>query len=174
MPEHQPSPITQKQPPERQKKLKITHKLLAIVSLFTCQSIYALNPSDQKISHQISNNSEIRCPATNFPQFLHKFSDDKNTQKSFTKYPLKKYQLDFDVAPDPRRVVHNLDRHQIQFPVIPSSLERAKQQLKLRIDNVSSSEAKVTLFKPDTDYQISYHFKKNSCWTLEKIEDWSL
>lgn len=83
-------------------------------------------------------------------------------------------RLDIDAEPEPKKVIQSLHREQIKFPIIPLSKEREKQSLQIKIVDVTSTDAKINVTKPDTDYQVSYFFKKNDCWKLERIEDRSL
>lgn len=116
----------------------------------------------------------IQCPSTDFLIFLNAFADGEKVQRAFTAYPLRKQQLDPDAEPEPRPVTRWLKRQEVGFPVIPPSVERAKDSLELRVVEVSGDKAKVTLEKPDTDYQVSYFFDRKDCWRLVGIEDWSL
>jgi hypothetical protein len=95
-------------------------------------------------------------------------------QMAFTRYPLQQLRLDLNAEPEPKPVVRKLRRDQVSFPVIPNKAERKKKSLVLRIDENKSTHVKLTLVKPDTDYQVEYFFSLNSCWQLERIEDWSL
>lgn len=154
--------------------MKIVYRLLALASLLLAHDVYALDPAGQPAMAQGSDNSEISCPAADFSTFADKFSNDENIQRAFTNYPLVKQQLDPDAEPEPKRIVRKLRRDQVRFPIIPLREERAKRSLQIRIDSVTVSNGKVTLIKPDTDYQVSYFFKKRGCWRLERVEDWSL
>ena len=156
------------------KPMNIVYKFLVALALLLAQHVYALDPSGQSDSREVSSDLQISCPAADFPAFVRAFSNDVNVQRAFTKYPLKKQWLDPDPGPEPREVIQDLDRHQIQFPILPLPEERVNYSLEIRIDSVTADSAKITLVEPDTDYQVSYFFKKNSCWTLTRIEDWSL
>lgn len=134
---------------------------------------FALDPKAQRIN-QAPTWSSIACPSQNFSKFLKEFSEREEVQKAFTKYPLEQQQLDLDADPEPKPFVRNLGRHQIKFPVIPRESERQMKSLTLRVSKIASRRAKLTLSKSDTDYRILYFFSKNSCWKLERIEDWSL
>lgn len=54
------------------------------------------------------------------------------------------------------------------------SRNQIESMANFQIDSASAGKASVTLTKPDTGYQVRYHFKKNGCWILERIEDWSI
>lgn len=92
----------------------------------------------------------------------------------FTKYPLKQQQLDLNAEPEPKPVVRKLRRDQVSFPVMPNETERKQKSLVSRINENKSNHVTLTMVKSDTDYQVNYFFNRNSCWYLERIEDWSL
>ncbi|MHA6831177.1 hypothetical protein [Ralstonia pseudosolanacearum] len=150
------------------------HKPLTIVALLLTQSVYARDAIEHSIAQHASASAGIACPAADFPTFIQKFSEEERIQKEFTRYPLERLQLDPESQPEPSTVVRHLHRDQLRFPIIPSEQERANQMLEIQMDSASAGKASVTLTKPDTDYQVRYHFKKNGCWMLERIEDWSL
>ena len=133
---------------------------------------YAVDSVVQSID-KVKPDCPVACPSREFTKFLKAFTEHKEIQMAFTKFPLKRQQLDLDADPEPKPVITNLGRSQAEFPLIPNEFEREKKSLTLRIDKVTPTRAKVTLLKSDTDYQISYFFSKNSCWKLERIEDWS-
>lgn len=154
--------------------MNIAYKFLAILALLLAQNVCALDHGVQSASPAISRTSQASCPAADFSVFVRAFSSDINVQKAFTRYPLKTQRLDPDAEPEPKKIIQNLGRHKIHFPILPLHEERVKHSLEIRIDSVAATNAKITLTKPDTDYQVSYFFKKNSCWRLIRIEDWSL
>lgn len=154
--------------------MSIVCKFLVALALFVAQHVYAFDPAGQPASRGTSGSSRISCPAADFPIFIRVFSSDINVQKMFTRYPLRKQWLDPDAEPEPKKIIQNLGRHQISFPILPLRAERVRRSLEIRIDDVTASKAKITLFKLDTGYQVSYFFEKSSCWRLIRIEDWSL
>lgn len=155
---------------EASQKLKSFVFLLAISA---SGHSHALDSDAKPVGKAIINCPAV-CPSQEFSKFLKAFSEHKDTQMAFTKYPLKRQQLDLNAEPEPKPVIKSLGRHQIEFPLIPDELERKAKSLTLRIDKVTSKKAKLTLLKIDTDYQVSYFFSKSGCWKLERIEDWSL
>lgn len=154
--------------------MHIMHKLLMTLILLLGQSAYALKPEGPPNKSPDSSSSKFSCPAKDFSLFILKFSDDEIVQRLFTQYPLIKQQLDPNAEPEPKKVIRKLRREQIQFPVMPKAQERAQQSLEIRIISANAVNAQVNLIKPDTDHQVSYFFKKNGCWLLVRIEDWSL
>lgn len=154
--------------------MSIAHKLLSTFILFLSQHAYALDPGGQLTARETYESSQVSCPAKDFSAFMTAFSNNKIIQKAFTRNPLKKQHLDPDAEPEPKKVIQYLGPHQIQFPIFPLHEERVKRFLEIRIDSVTTTNARITLFKPNTDYQVSYFFKKDTCWRLTQIEDWSL
>lgn len=114
------------------------------------------------------------CPAQNFREFISAYADSEAVQRTFIKTPLKKRRLDLDAEPEPKPVVKYLKYSQLKFPLLPLQAERHAKSLSLRIEKSSGKEAEATLFKQDTDYQVTYFFVKNDCWVLVAIEDWSM
>ena len=143
------------------------------MAIATSGHSYALDSAVQSID-KVKPDCPVACPSREFTKFLKAFTEHKDIQMAFTKFPLKRQQLDLNVDPEPKPVIKILGRHQIEFPLIPGELERKAKSLTLRIDKVTSKRAKLTLLKIDTDYQVSYFFSKSGSWKLERIEDWSL
>jgi hypothetical protein len=98
--------------------------------------------------------------------------DDEAIQREFTAYPLTKLELDYYAEPEVS--IRYLGRDQFKFPVFPLKQERGEVPFEIIIHNVSDNNAKVSVAKPDTDYVITYYFRKNGCWRLERVEDWSM
>jgi hypothetical protein len=107
-------------------------------------------------------------------EFLEAFAESQELQRAFTSYPLVQQQMDVAANPEPKPFVRSLERSQVKFPVLPSKAERKAKSLDVRVDPLTSREARLTLFQNDTDYQVSYFFRRGSCWELERIEDASL
>ena len=149
-------------------------KLLTALLLFFTNNIYALDTPEQPVSVVNFVNSQVSCPATDFSVFIRAFANDVNIQKTFTKYPLKYQRVDLDSEPDPKAITQELNRNQIQFPILALHEERVNHSLEIQIDNINTNNAEITLFKPDTDYQITYHFIKNFCWYLVFVDNQSL
>lgn len=148
--------------------------LMFLLAVAISENSYALDARARHENHASAENS-VACPSQDFPKFLKAFSESKKIQIAFTKYPLRKQQLDLNADPEPKPFIRNLERHQIEFPVFPGEAKRKKESLNLRIDKLTSGKAELTIRASDSDsYQVSYFFSKNSCWKLERIEDWSL
>jgi hypothetical protein len=66
-----------------------------------------------------------------------------------------------------------LDGDALQFPVMPSSQTQKSDGLVLSQTELNGDK-QVMLVKPDTDYQLSFFFRKGECWTLYRKRDDSL
>lgn len=117
---------------------------------------------------------EAACPSAKFPAFFAAFSDSVAVQKAFTDYPLTNVMLDHAAQPEPRQVSKQLPKAKLSFPLMPPKAVRTKQALAFRVDQETDTNAKVTLFKEDTGYQVAYYFRKDACWKLERREDLSM
>lgn len=118
--------------------------------------------------------SHIACPAQIFSKFIDKFSNDVSTQMAFTEVPLIFQYLDFSKEPEPSPVIEKIGKNKIRFPVMPLHEERIDNLLTINVVHSNLIDAEVLLFKDDTDYKISFFFKKKDCWKLVRIENWSL
>lgn len=63
---------------------------------------------------------------------------------------------------------------ELKFPLIPSERQQTSEGLKMRQSALENGDIKVTLAKEDTDYQMSFYFKKEECWKLIRIRNESL
>lgn len=153
--------------------LQITVASFLAILLALVQTSHALEASSP-VAERHEPKPPISCPGINFPEFFSAFSDSEELQRVFIKTPLKTQRLDLDAKPEPKPIVRLLSRQNIKFPLIPLRPDRDAKSLILRIDKVSGKRAEATLFKNDTDYQVSYFFSKTACWRLDRIEDWSL
>lgn len=143
-----------------------------LLILSFCNHAYALDPGSHPV-RSASDKSQTTCPSQDFPEFIKVFSENREVQKAFTKYPLRNQWIDSYDKPEPRTIIQNLERHQIQFPVFPFREERVKQSLEFRVGSVTASHATVILVKPGTTYQVMYEFGFDSgtCWYLLSVDD---
>lgn len=156
------------------KKSKLVNVLFVIIVLTFNQIVYAIDAEKYISPEKVVKDTVVSCPSVIFSDFIRVFSESGDVQRTFTKIPLKKQNLNLDEEPEPKEIIRFLTRQQIKFPVMPLKQERINKLLQIRIDKVSSNKAQVSLIKPDIDYQVMYFFTKKNCWRLEKIEDWSL
>lgn len=147
---------------------KVVYLLMCAVVLAmasVCNPVYARDGAGKKYPV---------CPGRDFSVFIQTFSESREVQQAFTRYPLQQLRLDSNAEPEPTPVVRKLGRDQVVFPVLPNAAERKQQSLRLRVDKRKADLVKLTLLKADSDYQVSYVFRRTSCWQLERMEDWSL
>jgi len=149
-------------------------KLLINVLIITHIEVsWADNQSKQErviASDLIEKATKFSCVENNFRGFINIFLDDIETQKKFTHYPLKKQTL-IDTGIEPKELIKTYTKKQLKFPLI-SSLYNQKN-LEMEMEPKSVNEILLRIFKPDTDIVIDYFFKKDKCWVLYKIEDWT-
>lgn len=115
----------------------------------------------------------VACPSQDFDAFLVAFMDDPAVQKAFTKRPLQSESLDANADPEPKPVTALLDGDKLRFPLMPSAAAQKRDGLALSQSELNGDK-EVMLAKPDTDYQLSYFFRKGDCWTLYRMRDDSL
>lgn len=115
----------------------------------------------------------VPCPSRDFTTFVGVFSADIAVQIAFTNSPLIVEHVE-DAEPEPKTVKRILQQAEIAFPVISSAQARERAGLLPSINKISYTEVQWKLAKPDTDYQIVYHFKKQGCWRLERVSNASL
>jgi len=128
----------------------------------------------------ISNTSIALCNSgvdENFGIFLAKFSDEKKFSVNRTLYPT--YTLRHEYGVENGKEVHSTVKTIITkdddsaTPTIAEILRINSMETKVKSTN--STNAVVNVYKPDTDWLLSYHFKlRGSCWYLHHIEDHSL
>ncbi len=113
------------------------------------------------------------CPSQDFDAFLAAFADDIQVQRAFTQRPLRSETVDANADPEPKPVTAMLDGDALKFPLMAS---RAKQQAEGLVLSQTelNGDKQVMLAKPDTDYQLSFFFRKGECWTLYRMRDDSL
>ncbi|KRB04011.1 hypothetical protein [Lysobacter sp. Root690] len=115
----------------------------------------------------------IACPSQDFEVFLKAFADDVEVQKAHTQRPLQSESVDPNADPEPKQVTAMLDGDALKFPVMPSSQTQKNDGLVLSQTELNGDK-QVMLAKPDTDYQLSFFFRKGECWTLYRKRDDSL
>ncbi|MFK3649770.1 hypothetical protein ACI2IY_15250 [Lysobacter enzymogenes] len=113
------------------------------------------------------------CPSQDFDAFLSAFADDIEVQRAFTQRPLRSETVDANADPEPKPVTAMLDGDAIKFPLMPSRVKQQADGLVLSQTELNGDK-QVLLAKPDTDYQLSFFFRKGECWTLYRMRDDSL
>ena len=116
--------------------------------------------------------TEPGCAEGEFDTFLQRFARDLAFQRRNTALPLPKLAIDANAQPEPKPV-------EISIATWPShglfpSAARIEAD-SLSIETVATKQGRlVHLKKADTDYLVDFLFEHRSCWTLVRIEDFSL
>ncbi|SFW62864.1 hypothetical protein SAMN02800691_2679 [Luteibacter sp. UNCMF366Tsu5.1] len=118
--------------------------------------------------------SATTCPAESFDQFLPLFENDVSVQKTYVTDPLQSDSVDPNADPEPKPVSKSLPKDQVTFPIMPSQSDQAKDGLTAKRTDTSATDIAVKLVKPDTDYQMTFFFRKDDCWHLYRVKDDSL
>lgn len=113
------------------------------------------------------------CPSQDFDTFLQAFTEDVKVQKAYTQRPLQTETVDGNADPEPKPVIALLDGDALHFPVMPNTEKQLADGLVLSQTELNGDK-EVMLAKPDTDYQLSFFFRKGECWTLYRMRDDSL
>lgn len=115
------------------------------------------------------------CPATTFEGFLKPFMDDVAVQKRYIAEPLESDTIDPNAEPEPAPVKKMLRKDQVSFPLMPGTARQHTDGLVLKTSAEGGAGYAVELAKPDTDYQMTFHFRSaEGCWQLYRTEDDSL
>jgi len=113
------------------------------------------------------------CFSGAFAPFLVAFANQESVQRTHTRVPLVSETV-VDADPEPKPVIKKLAKNQVVFPVFPLKAERASTPLTMEITSLTATSASVKLEKPDTDYLLTYYFRKSACWQLVRKNDASL
>lgn len=113
------------------------------------------------------------CPSQDFDAFLSAFADSAEVQSAFTQRPLRSESVDANADPEPKPVTAMLDGAALKFPLMPSRDKQQADGLVLSQTELNGDK-QVMLAKPDTDYQLSFFFRKGECWSLYRMRDDSL
>ncbi|OJY77688.1 MULTISPECIES: hypothetical protein [unclassified Rhizobium] len=118
--------------------------------------------------------ASMTCPSEDFDTFLTAFMNNVKMQQVFTNRPLESISINASAEPEPATVSQLVDGAALHFPVMPSAGKQRADGLSRHISAISKSERKVTLVKSDTDYQLTFFFRKTTCWQLYRMRDDSL
>lgn len=116
----------------------------------------------------------LACPSPSFDGFLKVFIASVEVQKAFSAEPLESQTVDATAEPEPALVTKMLTANELQFPLIPNEEQQANEGLKMRQSALENGDIKVKLAKEDTDYQMSFYFRKEACWKLIRKRNDSL
>lgn len=149
-----------------------------VVLLASCDTAPSTDPvatdTSAVIRQAATEGKAASCPSQDFDAFFKAFSEDVNVQKSFTVKPLQSEFIDVTAEPEPQPVSQMLNEADLNFPLIPNLQKQAADRLKQTRTDLAKEEVEVTLTKEDTDYQMSFFFKKDDCWMLYRMRDDSL
>ena len=115
------------------------------------------------------------CPSREFAAFLAAFSEGPLVQQRFTHDPLD-YRWVEDAGRGPEPVRRSMPADSIRDTLYLSAAQRTRDGLQVHVDSAQASRRVVTLFKPDTDYQLEYTFERRAdgCWELTRYDNQSL
>lgn len=151
--------------------------LLVVTALLgACKATPQQNLVDAQpaVPTPVPTSAALACPSPSFDGFLKAFIGSVEVQKAFSGEPLESQIVDAAAEPEPALVTKMLTVTELKFPLIPSEQQQASEGLKMRQSALENGDIKVTLAKEDTDYQMSFYFKKEACWKLIRIRNDSL
>ena len=113
-----------------------------------------------------------------FEDFLSRFEANRPFQEENIIFPLKHSFVDAAADPEPKVIDKPLSKSEVAkrvTPVFPSRTEQKRVPFEKVIKSPAPERMSVRLQKPDTGYQLIYHFEKRSgCWKLVEFEDASI
>ncbi|HOY22962.1 MAG TPA: hypothetical protein PK002_07385 [Cellvibrio sp.] len=113
----------------------------------------------------------------NLEGFLSAISENRDIQEQSILYPLKYTYVDIQ-SPDMSLVEKMLSEQNVkdaEFSVYPLKSRQEAHGLVQKVLENKKGSAKVSVFKPDTDYSLIYKFQlKSGCWSLVEYIDQSL
>ncbi len=115
------------------------------------------------------------CPSGDFKKFIEVFSVNAQVQQAYTVTPLRYDHLDADAEPEPKVVSEIVKQPKASYYQLLTKAIMAERRFKPTAKVLSPQRAVLELYEYDTDFQITYYFRKAAgCWKLEKIADHSL
>lgn len=111
------------------------------------------------------------CPATDIAGFVAAFAESPSLQKTFTAPMVDTAFVDWSAQPEPSESVETVSRDLLRFPVMPDRAKQRADGLQYREIGNDGDRTTIVLEVPDTDLQLRYTFRRDSCWTLVKIVD---
>lgn len=160
---------------ERLGRMTALPLLLAMLVLTGCDKSAAPTATPAAAaSSPTAATSVPNCPAEAFDRFLPLFENDVAVQKAYVTDPLQSDSVDPNADPEPKPDSKSIPRAEVAFPVMPSQAQQTKDGLIATQTTGGPTEISVKLVKPDTDYHVTFFFRKNDCWRLYRIKDDSL
>lgn len=159
----------------RLRQASVASLLLAMLALAGCdRSAGPTTTTAAATSSQAAAPPAAHCPADAFDRFLPIFENDLAIQKAYVTDPLQNDSVDPNADPEPKPVSKSIPRAEVAFPVMPSQAQQTKDGLVATQTADGPTEISLKLVKPDTDYQMTFFFRKDECWHLYRIKDDSL
>ncbi len=115
------------------------------------------------------------CDRSHFQDFLDRFSEDVQVQRTHTAFPLHKREyrhVTTQIEPIP--VELTLKEPQVRFPVYPNASQLNARSLTAKVSAENGKTTEVRVSRDDTDYLVVYSFEHDRCWKLTRVEDRSL
>jgi hypothetical protein len=117
------------------------------------------------------------CPS-GFAEFLRQFQADSTFRHENTRFPLTYMYLDNDSPGGPKTVEIAVTKsQQTKYPAIAYPSAQVVADVPLQSRTVTDGERRIVHFdKPDGDaHSVRYVFAKTrECWSLVRVENWSL
>lgn len=116
-------------------------------------------------------------PPEAFSRFFEQFAAQKPFSLSRSIYPsyVIRHEVEAEIeSPGTRTTRMPVSREDdTAAPTIAEQVRKNGMQTRIRA--LSATQAIIELFKPDTDWLLSYHFEnRRGCWYLHHVEDHSL
>lgn len=130
---------------------------IALLTLGVCSGAFA------------SSSSDLQCPSDNFAGFVKVFSSEPEVQKSFTTSPVQELQVTAD-GEKPKvveRSLKTLDPAGLKV-LVPENAAESKLTIQIKLPN------KLIVRDQAGEFLKIFIFKHGDCWSLHRVEDWSL
>lgn len=114
-----------------------------------------------------------QCAETDFDAFLARFSEDAEFQRRHVQFPLPKQANEDKGIRGPELVETQVQSWPATGALYLNAEQRKAHKLEVTVSPTERGK-RVKLEKPDTDYLIYYFFEQRPCWTLVRIENYSL
>jgi hypothetical protein len=112
------------------------------------------------------------CERDHFQNFLDRFSEDVQVQRTHTAFPLHKREYrNVATQIEPIPVELTLKEPDVRFPVYPSPGQINEQSLIAEVTAENDKKTVVRLSRADTEHLVVYSFEYGGCWKLMRVED---
>lgn len=110
--------------------------------------------------------------AVDFLVFLRCFEHAGQRQRETSRHPIV-YGTVVEGAEGPFLQLRRVPHDSVTWPIYPDPARRRRDGLEVAIDSARADRREVVLAKPDTDYQLEYHFERVSGggWRLVRYVD---